>query len=101
MLIKSFVNVYFKGEIGDEWKNGNGARQGGNFPDTLSFFFDDFNECSLEIETDCKLDAKCYNIIANAYHIALLAPSKTGLHFLIDNTGVHFLFFFSSQRKVR
>ena len=86
MFKNFFVNVYFKGAIGEEWKICNGARQGGVLSlILLNFYFIDVIERTVELKAGCKLDAKSYNIIAYAYDIALLAPSKTGLQLLIDN----------------
>ena len=81
-----FVNVHVNGAIGDEWKIGNGALQGGILsPKLFNFYFSDVIQRTLELKARCKQDAKTYNIIVYVDDIALLAPSKIGLQLILGN----------------
>ena len=54
----SFVNVYFNSAFGDEWKIGNGARQGGFLSPTIFIFF--FQRClRVYSRTKSRLQTRC------------------------------------------
>ena len=84
-----FVNVKFKDSLSEEWKIGNGVRQGGVLSGLLfSLYIDSLlNEVSTT-NIGCKLGIISSNIIAYADDIVLLAPSANALRFLINLTNV-------------
>ena len=82
LFIDSFVNVYFNGELSDEWKIGNGARQGENLSSILfNFNCNDVIERTLEVMAGYKLDVRSHSIVAYADDIALLLLLKLDCNF--------------------
>ena len=88
MFEKTFVKVCFGGYTGDEWKVGNGVRQGGILSSLLFNFYIDEVICSISsLDVGCNLEFSRTNIIVYADDILLMAPTASGLQLLIDSLG--------------
>ena len=85
MYRNTFVNTRFNNVAGDEWKIGNGARQGGVLSALLfSFYINDMIGQVKELPVGCGLGYHKTNILCYADDIVLLAPSASGLQQIID-----------------
>ena len=82
-----YVRVQYKNSLSEEWKIGNGVRQGG----VLSgLFFNIYINSVLDkissLNIGCSLGIEKSNIIAYADDIVLIAPSRKALQLLVDET---------------
>jgi hypothetical protein len=85
MYDNQFINVSFNGITGEEWKLGNGTRQGGI---TSPLLFNFYINCVLEdiskMNVGCKFVCVRHNGQSYADDLTLLSPSAKGLQMLID-----------------
>ena len=79
-----YVNVRFKNSFSEEWKIGNGVRQGGVLSGILfNIYIDSLLDKVSSTSIGCKLGIINSNIIAYADDIVLLAPSANALRSLM------------------
>ena len=84
-----FVNVRFKDSFSEEWKIGNGVRQGGVLSGLLfSIYIDSLLSKVSNTDIGCKLGLINSNIVAYADDIVLLAPSANALRLLMNIVNV-------------
>ena len=80
-----WVNVKFLSCISEDWKIGNGVRQGGVLSGLLfGIYIDALIDRISAMNVGCKLGIVSSNIIAYADDLVLLAPSTKALQMLID-----------------
>ena len=85
MYLNANVRIKFNGVTGDEWRVGNGVRQGGILsPYMFNFYINDIIEEICNMDVGCSLGLERMNIICYADEIVLVSPSANGLQFLID-----------------
>ena len=90
MYTNAYVNVRFNNRIGQEWKIGNGVRQGGILSAYLfNFYMYEMIEEISKSNIGCFLANLNVSIICYADDIVLLCPSANGLQFLIDKAASH------------
>ena len=81
----TFVSVKFNNDFSNEWKVGNGVRQGGIIsPLLFNVYKNDLIKSITSCNNDCKLGTDRVNIICYADDMLLLAPSAKGLQILVD-----------------
>ena len=79
------VCVKYRSHYSDEWKIGNGVRQGGILSGLFfSIYIDSLVDKISKMSLGCKLGIFSSNIIAYADDIVLIAPSFNSLQLLID-----------------
>ena len=84
-----FVNVRYKNILSNEWKIGNGVRQGGVLSGLLfNVYIDSLLNRISKMNVGCKLDIFNSNIIAYADDIVLLAPSANALRLLLKEISI-------------
>ena len=85
MLSNTFVSVKFNNDFSNEWKVGNGVRQGGIIsPLLFNVYINDLIKSIASCNNGCKLGTDWVNIICYADDMLLLAPSARGLQILVD-----------------
>ena len=85
MYLNANVRIKFNNITSDEWRVGNGVRQGGILsPYLFNFYINDIIEEICNLDVGCSLGLERMNIICYADDIVLISPSANGLQFLID-----------------
>ena len=85
MYLNANVRIKFNGIASDEWRVGNGVRQGGILsPYLFNFYINDIIEQICNLDVGCSLGWEKMNLICYADDIVLISPSANGLQFLID-----------------
>ena len=81
----TFVCPTYEGSLNDEWKVGNGVRQwvitSGN---VFNFYLNEVLTDLADLSLGCKLNGNRVNICCYDDDIALLAPAKNALQFMLD-----------------
>ena len=84
-----YVQVKYINVLSDEWKLGNGVRQGGVLSGLLFSAYIDSLLCRVtKLNIGCKLGLVMSNVIAYADDIVLLAPSLSALSILINEANL-------------
>ena len=87
MFRNTYVNTKINNFKGDEWKIGNGTRQGGILSALIfSFYIDVLISEVNALQVGCFLDSQKMNIICYADDIVLLAPSSNALQAILNKT---------------
>ena len=85
MYLDTNVRIKFNGVTSDEWRVGNGVRQGGILsPYLFNFYINDIIEEISNLDVGCSLGMEKMNLICYADDIVLISPSANGLQYLID-----------------
>ena len=85
MYLNANVRIKFNGVTSDEWRVGNGVRQGGILsPYLFNFYINDIIEEICALDVGCSLGLERMNLICYADDIVLISPSASGLQFLMD-----------------
>ena len=88
MSSSGYVHVKYNEHKGQDFKVGNGARQGGILsPLIFNFYVTDMINEILKMSVGCRLGGEATNILCYA-DIILLSPSATGLQMMIDKLAV-------------
>ena len=87
MFRNTFVNTKFNNFQGNEWKTGNGTRQGGILSAHIfSFYLNNLISQVNDLQVGCFLDSQKMNILCYADDIVLLAPSSNALQTILNET---------------
>jgi hypothetical protein len=87
MYFNQHVHVSFNNKTGQNWKLGNGVRQGGILsPLLFNFYINDVLETVTKCNVGCMFNDTRHNTQYYADDNVLLSPSKEGLQLLIDIT---------------
>ena len=85
MFNNQYVHVSFNGVNGEDWKLGNGCRQGSVLsPILFSFYINDLLDDICNIDEGCSIGYYKTNVIGYADDISLIAPSSKALQSLLD-----------------
>lgn len=85
MYLNQLVRVRFKSGLSEEWRVGNGVRQGGVLSGLLfSIYINSLIDKISGMKYGCRLGIQNCNIIVYADDIVLLAPTRYALQFLLD-----------------
>ena len=91
MLRNTFVNISCNSVLTDQWKVGNGTRQGGILsPLLFCFYINDALDETSKMSIGCSVGGVRSNIVCYADDVCLLAPSAPALQVLLSSINVHF-----------
>ena len=81
----TFVSTSYEGCLSDEWKLGNGVRQGGITTGTLfNFYLNGFLTDLADLSLECEVNGNRVNIFCYADNTARLASTEYALQFMLD-----------------